>query len=42
MVRSYLLLTEFKYIVQKEMLHVQCTTHNAVIPSYRFTDVILY
>jgi hypothetical protein len=33
-----LLLTEFIKIVQNDILHVQCTTHNAVIPFCKLTD----
>jgi hypothetical protein len=31
------LITEFTKIVRNEILHVQCTTHNAVIPFYKLT-----
>jgi hypothetical protein len=31
----YLLLTRFTKIIRNETLHVQCTTHNALIPFYK-------
>jgi hypothetical protein len=37
MLEISLLLTEFIKIVRNELLHVQCTTHSAVIPFYKLT-----
>jgi hypothetical protein len=36
-VRINLLLAEFIKIVRNEILHIQCTTHNAVILFYKLT-----
>jgi hypothetical protein len=37
-----LLLTEFTKIVRNGILHVQCTTQNAVIPFYKLTGMFKY
>jgi len=34
--------TKFTKIIQNEILHVQCTTHKAVILFYKLTDITLY
>jgi len=34
--------TEFTKIIQNEILHVQCTTHNMVILLYKLAGITLY
>jgi hypothetical protein len=35
-------ITEFTKIIPHEILHAQCTTHNALIPSYKLTGAALH
>ena len=39
MLQISLVLTEFTKTLSKEIIHVQCTIHNATTPSYKLTGI---